>query len=184
MRSSDVRGHSADDDVDVDQRCAQFEPPHVDAEPVPEVQKRLSPCVIAGDDRHVIDPELGEADDRCGRSAARTQDGGPADVIVPVPEGRAECAGHPVDVGVVGPPARGGPYQRVRRPDEFGSRGADVGELQGRELARHGHRNADPLGPESPNQRRQFGCTALDALIGPVGQPERGVRGQVQLRRT
>lgn len=64
---------------------------------------------------------------------------------------RIECgaAELPVVVGVVGPPAMRRPNQGVGRTDKVRACGALVGEPQGGELARHGHRNTDPLRSET-----------------------------------
>ena len=67
--------------------------------------------------------------------------------------------------------------------DQLGALGALVGELQRGELAGHGHRHPDPLRPETAHQRGQLLGGALDALVGPIGQPEGSIRSQVQLRR-
>ncbi|CKR81407.1 Uncharacterised protein [Mycobacterium tuberculosis] len=74
------------------------------------------------------------------------------------------------------------PNQGVGRTDKVRACGALVGEPQGGELARHGHRNTDPLRSETTDHDGQLGRTAFDALIGPVVQPQRPVGGQVQLR--
>ncbi len=48
--------------------------------------------------------------------------------------------------------------------------------------SRHRHRQADPLGPETRHQTRQLFAGALDPLVRPVGQPERTIGSEVQVR--
>jgi len=79
---------------------------------------------------------------------------------------------HPVDVGVVGPPAARRAHQCVGRSHQVRAFGVLVGESQSGEFARHGHRHADPLGPESADHAGQLLGAALDALIGPVVQAQ------------
>ncbi len=157
----------------------ELDPARFDTEPGPSASSGRRLVGIAGDDRNVVHAKLGEPDDGGGRgtrpSPARRR-GRPLPMPDPsapfTPSTSVLSARHPVC----------DPHQRVGRADQFGARRCARRRTAAPRTCPASSPTHRPIQVRNLPPGWQFVGCALDALIGPVVQPQRPVCGEMQLR--